>query len=190
MPKGIYPMEKRRGMFEKGHQTSQKIKVKISNSLKGHIVSEATRKKMRERVVSEETRKKMSLSHEGIPGNFLGHNHTEQTKEILRITSSGKPGHNKGQHWKLSEQSKQNIADGHKGKNNYLWKGDDVGYGGLHHWIERSLGKPTKCEHCGKGGLTGRQIHWANKDHKYKRNLIDWLRLCAKCHKKYDKKFN
>ena len=29
-------------------------------------------------------------------------------------------------------------------------------------------------------------IHWANIDHKYRRNLDDWIGLCAKCHRRYD----
>jgi len=33
-------------------------------------------------------------------------------------------------------------------------------------------------------------IQWANKDHKYKRDISDWMRLCAKCHTHYDIKFN
>lgn len=76
------------------------------------------------------------------------------------------------------------------GENHIGWRGDDVGYSGLHMWVKKWLGKPKRCEHCGKAGLTGRKIHWANIDHKYKRDLKDWLRLCADCHKKYDKKFN
>ncbi|MEK6880161.1 MAG: DUF2256 domain-containing protein [Nanoarchaeota archaeon] len=68
------------------------------------------------------------------------------------------------------------------------WKGDDVKYGTLHDWVYRHLGKPTKCEFCGKKGLKSRQIHWANKSHEYKRELSDWLQLCVKCHSKYDKK--
>jgi hypothetical protein len=70
------------------------------------------------------------------------------------------------------------------------WKGNNVGYFSLHAWVNRYLGKPTKCEHCGKDGLTGHQIQWANTNHKYKRNLKDWIRLCAMCHQKYDIKFN
>jgi len=68
------------------------------------------------------------------------------------------------------------------------WAGDRVGYFTLHSWVMRWKGKPTTCEHCGKTGLTGMKIHWANKDHKYKRNLEDWIRLCASCHKIYDYK--
>lgn len=80
---------------------------------------------------------------------------------------------------------------GHKGLENEkhpFWKGEKVSYGGLHYWVSRKLGKPTTCEHCGKTGLKGKFIHWANKSHQYKRELSDWIRLCAECHKKYDKK--
>ena len=73
-----------------------------------------------------------------------------------------------------------------KGKNNPLWKGENVSYRVLHKWIVKNLGQPTKCEKCGKDDLTGRQIDWANKDHLYKRNLSDYMRLCRKCHNEYD----
>jgi len=69
------------------------------------------------------------------------------------------------------------------------WKGEAVEYFGLHHWVNRKLGKPTTCEHCGKTGLTKHQINWANKSHKYLRDLSDWLRLCVKCHRIYDNNF-
>lgn len=70
-----------------------------------------------------------------------------------------------------------------KGENNYAWKGNEVGYVGLHTWVRRELGKPKICEHCG----INKNMQWANKSRKYKRELTDWLSLCAKCHKKYDK---
>lgn len=72
------------------------------------------------------------------------------------------------------------------GDKGYNWLGDDVGYSGLHIWVKKNLGKPPKCEHCEKDNLFGKAIHWANKDHKYRRNLEDWIRLCAACHTKYD----
>ena len=67
------------------------------------------------------------------------------------------------------------------------WKGDNAGYSAKHKWIENKLGKPTTCEHCGKTGLIKQQIHWSNKDHKYRRVLSDWQRLCAQCHLIYDR---
>jgi hypothetical protein len=100
-----------------------------------------------------------------------------------------------------SNETKQKISTtkklhpystkGHKaltGNEHPFWKGEDVSYSGIHHWIARKLGKPSICEHCGKNGLSSKKIHWANKSGMYLRNTTDWIRLCAKCHKKYDKK--
>lgn len=71
-----------------------------------------------------------------------------------------------------------------KGEYNYGWKGDGVGYSGLHKWVARELGEPSKCEHCGT--TEANKYEWANIDHLYKRNLNDWIRLCTKCHRKHD----
>lgn len=65
----------------------------------------------------------------------------------------------------------------------HMWKGDNVGYVALHAWVRRKKGKAKKCEHCG----SDKNVQWANKDHEYKRNLIDWLSLCGSCHSKYDR---
>ena len=70
-----------------------------------------------------------------------------------------------------------------------MWKGNQVSYSGLHHWVVSHRGKPDTCEHCGTQGLSGRKIQWANKSHEYKRTLEDWLRLCIACHIQYDKSF-
>lgn len=68
------------------------------------------------------------------------------------------------------------------------WKGQSVGYHGLHRWIRRHFGRPNSCEHCGilneKEGMS--KIHYASKDNLYTRLLKDWIKLCAKCHKAYD----
>lgn len=75
-------------------------------------------------------------------------------------------------------------------ENSCHWKGDNIGYHGIHQWVKKNLGKPETCNCCGKTGLIGRKIGWANKDHKYRRNLEDWIRLCTPCHRKYDIKNN
>ena len=75
----------------------------------------------------------------------------------------------------------------YKGDKNWNWKGEKVSYTSLHSWLYRELKQPETCEFCGKDGLKKHQIHWANKDHKYKRILEDWLRLCAKCHYHHDR---
>lgn len=87
-----------------------------------------------------------------------------------------KPGHtpwNKGK--KLPQFS---------GKNSPFWKGDKVGYQGVHHWINKEFGKPSQCDKClTKNGI----IEWANKTEEYKRDRSDWVRLCRGCHFKFDK---
>lgn len=65
------------------------------------------------------------------------------------------------------------------------WKGALVGYRALHNWVARELGQPTVCESCNCEGV-GHSMHWANISGEYKRELSDWMRLCAYCHKQYD----
>ena len=69
------------------------------------------------------------------------------------------------------------------GVSNPKWKGDQVGYFGLHGWVRRKLGRASKCS---KSKRHTGPYHWANKSHLYKRELDDWLELCSKCHGKHD----
>jgi hypothetical protein len=75
------------------------------------------------------------------------------------------------------------------GNKAHYWKGGvrkNKTYRKIHKWIEHKLGKPEQCEICKKDGLTGHQIHWANLSGKYLLKVKDWIRLCVKCHKRYD----
>ena len=63
---------------------------------------------------------------------------------------------------------------------------DDAGYVAIHELIYKKLGKPKKCFNCGLSDQN-RVYNWANIDHKYKRELKDWIRLCVPCHRKHDK---
>jgi len=138
----------------------------------------------------------------GIPKNGInkgwfkkGENPTEQQLKNLKLgrykgKNKGNTAWNKGKENCFSPETILKMSKAKKNKigtNNNAWKGNDVSYSGLHYWIKKYLSQPTKCEHCKKDGLTGRKIGWANKDHKYKRNLVDWIRLCASCHKIYDR---
>ena len=64
------------------------------------------------------------------------------------------------------------------------WKGDVVGYQGVHAWLRKKYGKPNFCEHCKI--INKKMYHWANISKNYKRKRNDWLRLCVPCHMKYD----
>jgi hypothetical protein len=88
--------------------------------------------------------------------------------------------------WAETIRPRMKNNPGFKGKLNYNWKGDKVGYHGIHRWIAKEKGKPQKCEGC--GSTTKRKYEWANKDHLYKRIKEDWVRLCTSCHRLHDKK--
>jgi len=55
-------------------------------------------------------------------------------------------------------------------------------------WIVREKGRPKKCEPCGT--TKKRKYEWANVDHKYRRDLNDYIRMCTSCHRKYDIEHN
>lgn len=118
---------------------------------------------------SEETKRKISESMKG-----------------KNTWTKGKPSWNKGlpNTW----YNPKGLEFGHAvGEKNHKWKGNGVGYGALHSWVNRVLGTPTTCENCGREGLLGSKINWANKSRQYLRDISDWLRLCVKCHRAYDK---
>ena len=66
-------------------------------------------------------------------------------------------------------------------------KGDAVGYDALHNWVKRHKGRPGPvCVECGSDG-SGTRLEWANKSHEYHRVLDDWMPLCVRCHRRYDR---
>ena len=98
---------------------------------------------------------------------------------------------------KRSKETIQRLIDSHVGKHcnpafefkkgtpqneHPRWKGEDVGYHALHHWVKLKLVKPEKCSMCCKK----RVLEVSNRDHKYRRNLDDYWYLCRSCHRKYD----
>ena len=84
---------------------------------------------------------------------------------------------------KIKNSCKKLVEEGRH--NNYKASRN---YRVLHAWVVRHRGLPTKCERCNIDGLKNKKINWANKSHNYLRDLSDWIRLCVKCHRKYDKK--
>jgi len=89
--------------------------------------------------------------------------------------------------WKLSKEARQKMSISRTGTGNSMWKGNKVGYRGIHTWLNRQIGKPTTCQNCKRTNLTGHAIHWANISKKYKRDITDWIRLCVKCHINWDR---
>lgn len=89
----------------------------------------------------------------------------------------------KNQSWIQKGQRLSPETEFRRGQIPHNFKGDAVGYGALHDWVKRHRGKATTCEWC----ASTLNVQWANKSFLYKRDLDDWLALCYRCHRKYDK---
>ena len=86
---------------------------------------------------------------------------------------------------KFCSKTCSNRAHAHEGEAAHNWKGDAVGYGGIHYWIKKMLGKAIRCEGENCSGVS-RKYEWANISRKYKRELNDWKQLCKSCHVNFD----
>lgn len=120
---------------------------------------------------SPETIAKMSASHKK---QII----SPETREKMRQTMLGKKPKNLD--W---------LHSFNKGEKHGNWKGDNVKHAALHSWVYRWKEKATHCLHC-KATSEEKRLTWANIDHKYRRNLDDFIPLCYKCHQAYDVKYN
>jgi len=91
---------------------------------------------------------------------------------------------------KLSKKWCDNIRKGQEQTKSHMWKGEQAGYSSIHRWLRKYYGSPKKCDWCGlKGSRPKRNwtIQWANIDGSYRRDIKNWICLCAKCHAKQEK---
>jgi hypothetical protein len=181
-------------LFIKGH-VSEDTKQKRRLACLGKTLSEQTKKKIglanSGNKPSKDARKKMSLKHLGkklseeTKNNMRlaqsGRKHSEYTKNKIRLSHLGKT---------LSEETKLKIRLAHQkqvfpiGNKSPSWKGDNVGYNGLHLRINKLLPRPldSKClfchqiKHLEKACVTG----------VYNMNMENWAWLCRSCHNKHD----
>lgn len=128
--------------------------------------------------------------------DMLGDKNPARRSGMGKKISDAKKGWNGLKGKRYSKEHRRNISVSLKGKyvdeKSKLWKGDKVCRRTLHMWVEKHRGKPSKCEHCGCTEIPDgkkRWFDWANKSHKYLRDLDDWIRLCKECHKRYDLDF-
>lgn len=148
---------------------------------KGYKMTNEHRLKIKEKrkfqIFTLETRKKMSL-------NRLGKSLSLQTRKKMSLAQTGiKRPYAKPPHF-FGEKSSH-------------WKGNNVGYYGLHHWIRKTFGSAKKCENkkckyprknaAGNTIKEPKRYEWAlKKGKKYTRNKKDYFQLCPSCHRKYD----
>lgn len=67
------------------------------------------------------------------------------------------------------------------GKNNPMWKGENVGYTSLHEWVRNRMPLPKVCSIC----KATKNIDLSNNG-TYDRELKNWAWRCRSCHMKYD----
>lgn len=73
--------------------------------------------------LSKEHCRNLSLSHIGNPSYWKGKKHSEETKKKISEAKKGCSG-NLGKHWKLSEEARINISNGHRGEKAWNWISD------------------------------------------------------------------
>ena len=109
-------------------------------------------------------------------GKFIkGHITTKEVREKISNTSKGRKPWNTGK--KVGK-----LLNSPFGKNHWNWRGDAVGYSGLHIRIKKSFPKPQNCNLCGKEA----KLELANISQKYKLEISDWMWICRSCHMKQE----
>jgi hypothetical protein len=86
---------------------------------------------------------------------------------------------------KVSKKTKIILSQKMKG-NNFGWKGDKIGYHGIHAWLRREFGKANKCENINCEHKSKRFNYALLREHKMERKKENFWMLCQSCHEKYD----
>lgn len=142
---------------------------------------------------SDEQKRKTSESMRGDKNHFFGKNHTDEARHKM---SEAKKNPSEDYRKKLSDKLKciwkdpsyrnrvilARVGKCRSGDKINTWKGDCVGYDGLHHWIRRHKPPSETCEHCHQK----KPLQAANISGEYKRDVNDYIWLCRKCHTAYD----
>jgi len=71
----------------------------------------------------------------------------------------------------------------YSGENSPFWKGDLVGYSGLHLWLTQNKSKPKVCKFC----KVKKPQCLANLRGNYVRDINEFAWLCWKCHNDFDR---
>ena len=100
--------------FQKGHITWNKGKKGLLRHTEEWKQKQSER--VKGRVLAEETKEKISLRH-------TGRKMSEEQKAWISKNMKGKPGLNKGKHWKHTEEARKKKSQNSKGEKCHFWKG-------------------------------------------------------------------
>jgi hypothetical protein len=120
---------------------------------------------MKGRTHSCETKQKMSAAHKG-------KSISEEHKLKLSQIKKGKP---------FSESHKTNLRIALSKYRGRTFKGTPTQYKLLHFWLKGKLPK-IECEQCHATD----KLQYANRTGFYKKDVSDYIVLCALCHCRYD----
>lgn len=141
----------------------------VHMGMQGKKHSEETKARMREAARRRIKEHPHTLPDNTGNQNFLGKTHTPEAREKIRQAKLGA----------------KNPMFGIKNEDHPSWKGDAVGYYGIHDWLTSNFGQPKQCELCGTDDPSKR-YEWANLSGEYKRDRADFMRMCKKCHNNFD----
>lgn len=95
---------------------------------------------------------------------------------------------------KISEEKLVELREKILEEKNPRWKGDDVGYSGVHDFVRSRKPKSSACERCGRTNI---ELELAYSDHfalregrKYIRDVTKFNWLCCRCHQELDGRLN
>ena len=91
-------------------------------------------------------------------------------------------GYRHTEEWKIEHSRK--LTGRYTNDKNPMWKGDNVGYKGLHLWVRTHLPRPELCENCGL--VPPYEVACITKI--YNRMFENWRWLCIRCHRIRDNK--
>lgn len=87
----------------------------------------------------------------------------------------------RGKHCSYECRSKTFKGEGHPN-----WKGDSVGYFGIHDWLYSEYGNASRCENKNCSGDC-KTFEWAKrKGVRYMRRRENFIQMCVICHRSYD----
>jgi len=179
MPRGIYPKEKRKGLFQKGHKGytywrgrnfSEEHRRKLSKANKGKKLSAKTKKAMskarkgkigywKDKILSKETKEKMSVAHKG----------RKPTEEAIE-----KEKRTKREYWDRIGRKEPRPFQ-HQGWQYNEWRKAIFEYDNYICWI---------CEERG-GDLNAHHLKEFSKFPKLRYVVVNGITLCEKCHQLY-----
>jgi hypothetical protein len=113
------------------------------------------------------------IDNKGKNNPFYGKKHTQEVKDKISKANKDR---------KHTQETRDKMSKSRLGILNPNWKGDKVGYEGIHIRMNKILIKPKNCDIC----KSEKPLDMANISGNYLDDIKDWQWLCRKCHMESD----